>query len=54
MQNALQGEPHILTAHQNRRLTTVFLMDFFLTKEQRDIKRAAAKFAQGEFQPELA
>jgi alkylation response protein AidB-like acyl-CoA dehydrogenase len=29
-------------------------MDFSLTKEQRDIKRAAAKFAQGEFQPELA
>ena len=29
-------------------------MDFSLTREQRDIKRAAAKFAQGEFQPELA
>lgn len=29
-------------------------MDFSLTKEQRDIKRAAAKFARGEFQPELA
>jgi len=29
-------------------------MDFSLTKEQRDIKRAAAKFAQGEFRPELA
>jgi len=29
-------------------------MDFSLSKEQRDIKRAAAKFAQGEFQPELA
>jgi len=29
-------------------------MDFSLTREQRDIKRAAAKFARGEFQPELA
>ena len=29
-------------------------MDFSLTKEQRDIKRAAAKFARGEFDPELA
>jgi alkylation response protein AidB-like acyl-CoA dehydrogenase len=29
-------------------------MDFSLSKEQRDIKRAAAKFARGEFQPELA
>jgi alkylation response protein AidB-like acyl-CoA dehydrogenase len=32
----------------------ITIMDFSLTKEQRDIKRAAAKFAQGEFQPELA
>lgn len=29
-------------------------MDFSLTKEQRDIKRAAAKFARGEFDTELA
>ena len=29
-------------------------MDFSLTKEQRDIKRAAARFARGEFSPELA
>jgi alkylation response protein AidB-like acyl-CoA dehydrogenase len=29
-------------------------VDFSLTKEQRDIKRAAAEFAQGEFKPELA
>jgi alkylation response protein AidB-like acyl-CoA dehydrogenase len=29
-------------------------MDFSLTREQRDIKRAAGKFARGEFQPELA
>lgn len=29
-------------------------MDFSLTREQKDIKRAAAKFARGEFQPELA
>ena len=29
-------------------------MDFSLSKEQKDIKRAAAKFAKGEFQPELA
>jgi len=29
-------------------------MDFSLSKEQRDIKRAAAKFSRGEFQPELA
>ena len=29
-------------------------MDFSLTKEQRDIKKAAAKFARGEFDPELA
>jgi len=29
-------------------------MDFSLSKEQRDIKRAAAKFARGEFTPELA
>ena len=29
-------------------------MDFSLTKEQRDIKRAASKFARGEFLPELA
>jgi alkylation response protein AidB-like acyl-CoA dehydrogenase len=29
-------------------------MDFALTKEQRDIRRAAAEFAQGEFKPELA
>jgi alkylation response protein AidB-like acyl-CoA dehydrogenase len=29
-------------------------MDFSLSKEQRDIKRAAAEFARGEFKPELA
>ena len=29
-------------------------MDFSLTKEQEDIKRAAAEFARGEFLPELA
>ncbi|MBU2498739.1 MAG: acyl-CoA/acyl-ACP dehydrogenase [Proteobacteria bacterium] len=29
-------------------------MDFSLSKEQKDIKRAAAEFAQGEFKPELA
>jgi acyl-CoA dehydrogenase len=29
-------------------------MDFALTKEQRDIRRAAAEFAQGEFKPEVA
>lgn len=29
-------------------------MDFSLTKEQEDIKKAAADFAQGEFDPELA
>lgn len=29
-------------------------MDFSLSKEQRDIKRAAARFAKGEFTPELA
>jgi alkylation response protein AidB-like acyl-CoA dehydrogenase len=29
-------------------------MDFSLSKEQRDIKRAAAEFAKGEFKPELA
>ncbi|HIJ58594.1 MAG TPA: acyl-CoA/acyl-ACP dehydrogenase [Deltaproteobacteria bacterium] len=29
-------------------------MDFSLSKEQRDIKRAAAKFARGEFKPDLA
>jgi len=29
-------------------------MDFSLTKEQRDIKSAAAEFAKGEFKPELA
>ena len=29
-------------------------MDFKLSKEKRDIKRAAAKFARGEFTPELA
>ena len=29
-------------------------MDFSLTKEQEDIKKAAADFAQGEFEPELA
>ena len=29
-------------------------MDFSLSKEQRDIKRAAAEFAQGEFKPEVA
>ncbi|MCJ7594183.1 MAG: acyl-CoA/acyl-ACP dehydrogenase [Desulfobacterales bacterium] len=29
-------------------------MDFSLTKEQKDIKRAAAEFARGEFKPELA
>ncbi|MBN2033361.1 MAG: acyl-CoA/acyl-ACP dehydrogenase [Deltaproteobacteria bacterium] len=29
-------------------------MDFSLTKEQRDIKRAAAEFAKKEFKPELA
>jgi len=28
-------------------------MDFSLTKEQKDIKKAAAEFARGEFQPEL-
>ena len=29
-------------------------MDFSLTKEQKDIKKAAAEFAGGEFQPEVA
>ena len=29
-------------------------MDFALSKEQRDIKKAAAEFARGEFHPELA
>lgn len=29
-------------------------MDFTLSKEQKDIKRAAARFARGEFTPELA
>ena len=29
-------------------------MDFSLTKEQQDIKRAAGEFAKGEFKPELA
>ena len=29
-------------------------MDFSLTREQKDIKRAAAEFARGEFRPELA
>lgn len=29
-------------------------MDFSLSKEQKDIKKAAAEFARGEFQPELA
>jgi alkylation response protein AidB-like acyl-CoA dehydrogenase len=29
-------------------------MDFSLSKEQRDIKRAAAEFAKGEFKPDLA
>lgn len=29
-------------------------MDFSLTKEQEDIKKAAADFAQGEFDSELA
>ena len=29
-------------------------MDFSLSKEQKDIKRAAAEFAKGEFQPETA
>lgn len=29
-------------------------MDFSLTKEQKDIKKAAAEFARGEFKPELA
>ena len=29
-------------------------MDFSLSKEQRDIKRAAAEFTRGEFKPELA
>ena len=29
-------------------------MDFYLSDEQRDIKRAAADFAKGEFKPELA
>ena len=29
-------------------------MDFSLSKEQRDIKRAAAEFAKGEFKPEVA
>ena len=28
-------------------------MDFTLTKEQKDIKKAAAEFAAGEFLPEL-
>jgi alkylation response protein AidB-like acyl-CoA dehydrogenase len=28
-------------------------MDFSLTKEQKDIKKAAAEFARGEFQPDL-
>jgi len=29
-------------------------MDFSLTREQKDIKKAAAEFARGEFKPELA
>ena len=29
-------------------------MDFSLSKEQKDIKKAAAEFARGEFEPELA
>ena len=29
-------------------------MDFTLTKEQKDIKKAAAEFARGEFIPEVA
>jgi len=29
-------------------------MDFSLNKEQRDIKRAAREFAEGEFTPERA
>ncbi|OPX33980.1 MAG: hypothetical protein B1H12_10880 [Desulfobacteraceae bacterium 4484_190.2] len=29
-------------------------MDFSLSKEQRDIKRAAREFAEGEFTPERA
>ena len=29
-------------------------MDFTFSKEQRDIKRAAAEFAQGEFKTEVA
>jgi alkylation response protein AidB-like acyl-CoA dehydrogenase len=29
-------------------------MDFSLSDEQRDIKRAAAEFAKGEFKPEVA
>jgi len=28
-------------------------MEFSLTKEQKDIKKAAAEFARGEFQPDL-
>ena len=28
-------------------------MDFSLSKEQMDIKRAAAEFARGEFKPEI-
>jgi alkylation response protein AidB-like acyl-CoA dehydrogenase len=29
-------------------------MDFSLTRQQEDIKRAAAEFARGEFRPEIA
>ena len=29
-------------------------MDFSLSKEQQDIKKAAAEFAKGEFKPEVA
>ena len=29
-------------------------MDFALTREQKDIKKAAAEFSRGEFKPELA
>ncbi|MCK4795679.1 MAG: acyl-CoA dehydrogenase family protein, partial [Desulfobacteraceae bacterium] len=29
-------------------------MDFSLTKEQKDIQKAAGEFAQGEFDPDVA
>jgi alkylation response protein AidB-like acyl-CoA dehydrogenase len=38
----------------NKQIRRLDNMDFSLTKEQRDIKRAAAKFARGEFLPEVA